>query len=186
MTGPQLECAGASQPCRTGRRELSRGGHPNQSLSPAPPPAVPFFWGGEAVGKRQRRIRALSTTGQVAGAATESSGSKPTSSKTGLPNQRSPRSPCPSQPTVRRDPDTSLRATVSCPESRRKRPGCCRRCLRRLRPREDAVLRRALGRMNVVRCGHASSCSYPGRCFSSASRDAGGLWPREPCRRVKL
>jgi hypothetical protein len=47
----------------------------------------------EAVGKRHRRIRARSATGQVAGAATEHSpGSKPIV-QTGLPTLRSPRKP---------------------------------------------------------------------------------------------
>lgn len=47
---------------------------------------------GEPAGKRHGRIRARSATGQVAGAATESTGSKPTA-QNGLPKLRSPTRP---------------------------------------------------------------------------------------------
>jgi hypothetical protein len=45
------------------------------------------------VGKRHRRIRARSATGQVAGAATEKPGLNTPIAQTGLPNMRSPKEP---------------------------------------------------------------------------------------------
>ena len=57
--------------------------------------------------KRHRRIRAHDTTGPVAGAATDLSGSKPIAQRNGLPNLRSPESPCPGQPNLRPSPDSS-------------------------------------------------------------------------------
>jgi hypothetical protein len=69
------------------------------------------------MGKRHRRIRAQSATGQVAGAATEQSpGSKPIV-QTGLPTLRSPESPRPGQPTVRSQPDVSSREDFHAPSS---------------------------------------------------------------------
>jgi hypothetical protein len=61
---------------------------------------------GEPVGKRHRRIRARSATGQVAGAATESPGSEPIV-QNGLPNLRSPERPDPSRPNLSPTPDIS-------------------------------------------------------------------------------
>jgi hypothetical protein len=57
------------------------------------------------VGKRHRRIRALGTTGQVAGAATEKSGSKPIARETACPAYVLPKAPCPGQRTVGPKPD---------------------------------------------------------------------------------
>jgi len=45
------------------------------------------------MGKRHRRIRARSATGQVAGAATEKPGLNTPIAQTGLPNMRSPTEP---------------------------------------------------------------------------------------------
>jgi hypothetical protein len=71
------------------------------------------------VGKRHRRIRAQSATGQVAGAATEQSpGSKPIV-QTGLPIMRSPGSPCSGWPTVWSGPDVSFRGDFHVPNLER-------------------------------------------------------------------
>jgi len=59
-------------------------------LTPAP---FASSTGGEPVGKRHRRIRAHSTTGQVAGAATEKPGSKPIAQKPACPTCVLPESP---------------------------------------------------------------------------------------------
>jgi hypothetical protein len=58
------------------------------------------------VGKRHRRIRARSTTGSVAGAASEYSGLSAHQPWHGLPSLRSPRSPCPDRPTLSSRPDS--------------------------------------------------------------------------------
>lgn len=69
------------------------------------------------MGKRHRRIRAQSATGQVAGAATEQSpGSEPIV-QTGPPTIRSPRSPRPGQPTIGSEPDASFRKDFHAPSS---------------------------------------------------------------------
>ena len=117
---------------------------------------------GEPVGKRHRRIRARSATGQVAGAATEKPGLKPIV-QTGLPSLRSPRRPLVPVDRTYVDHRTklSLRSAVSCPEirepgptpsllaqtrSRRRRRlqlrdrRCCREDRRCPRHREDALL----------------------------------------------
>src|SRR5918997_2440460 len=74
---------------------------------------------GDQVGKRQERIRAHSTTGRVAGAATKRlSGSQPSSS-TACPAYVLPKSPCPGAPDANRAPGQhrrSPRRAVSCPE----------------------------------------------------------------------
>jgi hypothetical protein len=112
------------------------------------------------VGKRHRRIRAHSTPGPVAGAATEKSGSKPIAQITACPACVPQKSPCPGQPNLSPDPDITLRATVSCPETELS-PGhtggtCCGRipagdvdtsrvslsgCLRERRPSPGGLLR---------------------------------------------
>jgi hypothetical protein len=73
------------------------------------------------VGKRHRRIRAHGTTGQVAGAATEKSGSKPIALETACPAYVLPKAPRPGQRTVGPKPDVSgFRVTVSCREERQR------------------------------------------------------------------
>jgi hypothetical protein len=68
------------------------------------------------VGKRHRRIRALSATGQVAGAATEQSpGSEPIV-QIGLPTMRSPESPRPGRPTIGSRPADSSRNDFHVPK----------------------------------------------------------------------
>jgi hypothetical protein len=57
------------------------------------------------VGKRHRRIRARSATGQVAGAATEKPGSKPIAQETACPTCVLPESPRPGRPKLGRPPD---------------------------------------------------------------------------------
>ena len=74
---------------------------------------------GRTVGKRHRRIRAQSATGQVAGAATEQSpGSEPIV-QTGLPTMRSPESPRPGRQTIRSRPDASFRDDFHVPRRAR-------------------------------------------------------------------
>ena len=62
---------------------------------------------GEPVGKRHRRIRARSATGQVAGAATEKPGSQPIVQEPACPTCVLPEGPCPSRATVTTDPDAA-------------------------------------------------------------------------------
>ena len=83
----------------------SRGERPFRSLSTQPP----RHRGGPGaqVGKRHRRIRALSTTGSVAGAAKENSGLSAHQPMHGLPNLRSPKGPYPGDRTVRPPPDSN-------------------------------------------------------------------------------
>ena len=73
--------------------------------------------GGEPAGERQRPIRARGTSGQVAGAATETARARSSSSTNGLPNRVLPESPCPGRPTVRPRPDSTFNSAVSCPET---------------------------------------------------------------------
>jgi hypothetical protein len=54
------------------------------------------------MGKRHRRIRARSATGQVAGAATEKPGLNTPIAQTGLPVCVLPKSPCPGPPSLPR------------------------------------------------------------------------------------
>jgi hypothetical protein len=64
------------------------------------------------VGKRHRRIRARSATGQVAGAANEKPGLNSPIVQNGLPNLRSPKkAPRPSQPNLSPPPDTTRALT---------------------------------------------------------------------------
>ena len=69
------------------------------------------------MGKRHRRIRARSATGQVAGAATEKPGLNSPIVQIGLPSLRSPKGPSSQsaepKPTTGRQP---LHRAVSCPE----------------------------------------------------------------------
>ena len=66
------------------------------------------------MGKRHRRIRALGTSGPVAGAATEKHGLA-THRANGLPNLRSPKEPLvPERPTLRVQPDAQLTRTQAC------------------------------------------------------------------------
>ena len=68
------------------------------------------------MGKRHRRIRAHSTTGQVAGAATEKSGSKPIAQETACPACVPQTSPCPGQPNLRRPTDSSPQTDIFMPQ----------------------------------------------------------------------
>ena len=71
---------------------------------------LPIDDAGDQVGKRHRRIRALSTSGPVAGAATEKHGLAAHRAN-GLPILRSPREPLvPEPPTLRPRPDGPARA----------------------------------------------------------------------------
>ena len=74
---------------------------------------------GDAVGKRHRRIRARSATGQVAGAANEKPGLKqhPSSNEPACPTCVLPESPCPGHPTLTRpSQNNSPQESFSCPE----------------------------------------------------------------------
>ena len=59
------------------------------------------------MGKRQRRIRARSAPGQVAGAANESSGSQPIDEKRPAQHAFSQKAPVPGPPTVAAGPDAA-------------------------------------------------------------------------------
>ena len=106
----------AAGPPRRSPPRRSRDEHPARPLAPAPPRRRRS---GEPVGKRHRRIRARSATGQVAGAATE---------KPGLEAHRPKR---PAQPAFSRRPlsqsaepkpaprtTETLQRAVSCPDKR--------------------------------------------------------------------
>jgi hypothetical protein len=84
--------SGPRPPLRS-RPRRSRGGRPGRCLSLGPP-SLPYGRG-EPVGKRHGRIRALGTTGHVAGAATEKSGSKRIAQETACPSCVLPRAPVP-------------------------------------------------------------------------------------------
>jgi len=68
----------------------------------------------------------VTPTGQVAGAATEKPGLTSPIAQNGLPNLRSPKGPCPSQPNLRRPPDVTgtFGAQFHAPrcDSQRRRP----------------------------------------------------------------
>jgi hypothetical protein len=110
----------ASDPQRRWPPRRSRGEHPALSLSPRPP--CRSSTRGEPVGKRHRRIRARSATGQVAGAATEQPGLKAHRRKTACPACVPPKAPSPRQPNLSQPPDVTrgLREAVSCPEWRKR------------------------------------------------------------------
>jgi hypothetical protein len=73
---------------------------------------------GEPVGKRHRRIRARSATGQVAGAANEKPGLEAHRPKTACPTCVLQKAPRPSRPNLSPPPDTTGAPgrAVSCPE----------------------------------------------------------------------
>ena len=87
---------------RRSRPRRSRGEHPTQCSSPALPSSPSIRR--EPVGKRHRRIRAHSTPGPVAGAATEKSGSKPIAQETACPACVPQRAPVPVSRTYGQQP----------------------------------------------------------------------------------
>jgi hypothetical protein len=89
-------------------------------LWPHPTPSTRSTGLGDAVGKRHRRIRAQSATGQVAGAATEKPGLKRPSS-----NNR-PAQHAFSQEPLSRSPDPNGRAPHSSPGRHFHAPRCAR------------------------------------------------------------
>ena len=84
-------------------------------------PSSPDSRHGEPVGKQHRRIRARSATGQVAGAATEKPGLKPTVQNR-LPNPRPPKRPTSQSPEPKPAArcQASPQGTVSCPEKQER------------------------------------------------------------------
>jgi hypothetical protein len=89
------------------------------------------------MGKRHRRIRARSATGQVAGAATEKPGLNTPIAQTGLPVCVLPKSPCPGPPSLPRPkPEQQPSSDIFMPRNAttRRRDGN-----RREQPRVGAV-----------------------------------------------
>jgi hypothetical protein len=114
------------------RPHRNRDGRPTRSTSPRPPS---YRWMiGRTVGKRHRRIRARSATGQVAGRPTRSSGSRPIVQRTGLPNLRSPKRPLSQSGDRSHRPGRSLRGAVSCPEGEARTAGTHPLSLRQMTP----------------------------------------------------
>ena len=89
---------------RRSRPRRNPDAHPTRPTLTSPPPPNRIDTMGDAVGKRHRRIRARSATGQVAGAANEKPGLERPSRKTACPTCVLPKSPCPSDPTLRPEP----------------------------------------------------------------------------------
>jgi hypothetical protein len=107
------------------------------------------------MGKRHRRIRARSATGQVAGAATEKPGLNTPIAQTGLPTMRSPTEPLSrsTEPTPDQ-PDQQPHTPFSCPEQQK-------RAVAELIGTSPAV--KEVGTSSAVADGHGAVSSYGDR-----------------------
>jgi hypothetical protein len=136
---------------------------------------------GRPVGKRQRRIRARSATGQVAGAATEKAGLKAHRPRNGLPSLRSPKGPSSrsTEPRPAAGRHQRLRRAVSCPAKeplgRRCQPLSLRTPLRVLHYERRRIIRPGRCARAHARACSASNGSHTTEGLSSSSRTTPGL-----------